>query len=353
MTWGMSVDNSLGLIWFTEESSNSIWSFNMNNHRFEQHKLVTPDAFPFGITIDTNHNVWFAELEGNKIGEIAANGSMYELLVPSKGDPEPSGITADSTGKVWFTLPGTDSIGSYYQGSFTIENLTGLITTPVGIAVDSLGNIWMTQHGPSFISEFNPTTHYFKTISTSNNSLIESLPYFCWVDQNGNVWFNEHYGNAMGEFDPVSNSLIEYFIPTEIRDAGNISYMLTSTLSPSGEPWYTELFSGKVGTVNTTKALDVKVQLINYSSPVSIPNGSKINLGLSVTSNSSLVYLKGYVGNFTGNFTFTFAPQQGSGSFNSVVEIQNNGSMSGVYFVTLTTRTNTLAVSKVVEIIVQ
>ena len=265
-TWGMSVDNSLGLVWFTEQSSNSIWSFNMNDHQFVQHKLVTPNAFPFGLTIDKNHNVWFAELEGNKIGEIAQNGSMVELPVPV-GSSEPSGITTDSTGKVWFTLPGIDSIGSYYEGNFTIQNLTGLITTPVGIAVDSHGNIWMTQHGPSFISEFNPTTHYFKTISTSNNSLIDSLPYFCWVDQNGNVWFNEHQGNAMGEFQPANNTLIEYFIPTAIKDAGNISYMLTSTLSPSGQPWYTELLSGKVGTVNTTKALDVSMQLLNYSDP--------------------------------------------------------------------------------------
>jgi len=348
-TWGMSVDNSLGLVWFTEYSSNSIWSFNVNDHEFNQHKLVTPYAFPFGLTIDKNHNVWFAELEGNKIGEIAQSGSLLELSVPVASS-EPSGITTDPTGKVWFTLPGINSIGSYYRGNFSIQNLTGLITTPVGIAVDSHGNLWMTQHGPSFISEFNPSTHYFRTISTSNNSLIESLPYFCWIDQNGNVWFNEHQGNAMGEFEPINNSMIEYFIPTAIKGEGNISYMLTSTLSAGGEPWYTELLSGKVGTVNTTKALDVGMQLLNYSGFESLPNGSKINLGLSITGNSSLVHLKSYIGNFTGNFTYTFAPQQGSGNFNSVVTIQNIGSKSGVYFVTLTARTNTLAVSRIIEI---
>jgi len=164
------------------------------------------------------------------------------------------------------------------------------------------------------------------------------------------VWFNEHQGNSIGEFQPANNSLIEYFIPTAIKDAGNISYMLTSTLSPSGQPWYTELLPGKVGTVNTTKALDVSMQLLNYSEPEPLPNRSEINLGLSVTSNSSFVSLKGYKGNFTGNFTFAFAPQQGSGSFNSVVNVQNNGSKSGVYFLTLTARTNSLAVSRIIEI---
>jgi hypothetical protein len=164
------------------------------------------------------------------------------------------------------------------------------------------------------------------------------------------VWFNEHQGNAIGEFQAADNSLIEYFIPTVIEDAGNISYMLTSTLSPSGQPWYTELLSGKVGTVNTTKALDVNMQLLNYSDPEPLPNKSEVNLGLSVSSNSSFVSLKGYIGNFTGNFTFTFTPKQGSGSFNSVVDIRNNGSKSGVYFLTLTARTNFLAVSRIIEI---
>ena len=349
ITWGMSADDSSGLIWFTEESSNSIWSFNVNNHQFNQHELATPNAFPFGLTIDKNHNVWFAELEGNKIGEISASGSMSELPVPA-GDSEPSGITTDSSGRVWFTLPGIDSIGSYFDGNFTIQNLTGLVTTPVGIAIDPHGNIWMTQHGPSFISEFNPTSHYFRTISTSNNSLADSLPYFCWIDQNGNVWFNEHQGNAMSEFLPTSDTMIEYFIPSRVEGSGNISYMLTSALSSGGQPWYTELLTGKVGTVNTSKALNVNIQLQNYSKSILIPNGSETSLGLSIASNSSSVSLKAYVGNFTGNFSFTFTPEQGTGSFNSAVEIRNNGSKLGVYFVTLTARTNFLAVSKIIEV---
>ena len=349
ITWGMSADDSSGLIWFTEESSNSVWSFNVNNRQFNQHELATPNSFPFGLTIDKNHNVWFAELEGNKIGEISASGSLAEFPVPAPNS-EPSGITTDSSGKVWFSLPGIDSIGSYFDGNFTIQNLTGLVTTPVGIAIDPQGNAWMTQHGPSFISEFNPTSHYFRTISTSNNSLVVSLPYFCWIDQNGNVWFNEHQGNAMSEFQPTSDTMIEYFIPSRVEGSGNISYMLTSAVSPGGQPWYTELLTGKVGTVNTSKALDVNILLQNYSRSISIPNGSETSLGLSIESNSSSASLKAYVGNYTGNFSFTFTPEHGKGSFNSVVEIQNNGSVPGVYFVTLTARTNFLAVSKIIEI---
>ncbi|MDA4111642.1 MAG: hypothetical protein OK439_03835, partial [Thaumarchaeota archaeon] len=266
---------------------------------------------------------------------------------------EPSGITTDSSGMVWFTLPGINSIGSYYEGKFDIQNLTGKISTPVGIAVDSKGNVWLTQHGPSFITEFNPQTHYLRTISTSNNSLIQSLPYFCWVDQSGNVWFNEHQGNAMSEFIPSTNSLVEYFIPSRVQSAGNISYMLTSTLSPIGQPWYTELFTGKIGTIHANASFDESLHLLNYSeSNAILTNGSELSYKIALSDVASPVYLKGYVGNFTdqGNFTFKFSPATGNGSFDSVVSMRNIGARSGVYFVTITARSENVAVSRIIEV---
>jgi len=355
ITWAIAVDNSRQMVWFPEYTSNSIWGFNITSATFVQYKLSTPNAFPFGLTLDNNHNLWFTEIDGNKIGELTSQGSIEELKIPQSGALEPSGITTDSSGKVWFTLPATDSIGNYYQGNFGIQNLTGTIVDPVGIAVDSRGNVWITQHGPSFISELNFQDHYIKTISTSNNSLPSSLPYFIHVDPNNNIWFNEHQGNAMSEFIPTSNTLVEYFIPTKIAGSGNISYSLTSALSDNGQPWYTELLSGKVGTVNTTKDLSVNLNLLNFSqSSVSITNGSEISLGLSVSSQSQTVSLHGYVGNFSdqGNFTFSFSLQSASGNYNSRVTIQNIGARPGVYFITITARTASLAVSKIIEITV-
>jgi virginiamycin B lyase len=353
-TWGMAVDNSRQLVWFTELATNSVWSFNITSGKFTQFKLNTPNAYPFYLAIDKDHNVWFTEEFGTKIGEVAANGSVIEITVPQGGSPEPSGIAIDSSGKVWFTLAGTDSIGSYYEGNFTIRNFTGTISTPVGIAADSHGNIWFTQHGPSFISEWNPTTNYFQTFSTSNNSLINSLPYFIWVDSNDNVWFNEHQGNAMSEFQPVTGTLLEYFIPSGVPAEGNISYALTSAISSTGKPWYTELFTGKVGTVNISEPLDVTLRVDNYSQSASLVAGKALSLGLSVSSQSQEVKLNAYFGNFTdqGNLTFKFSPSSGTGDFNSVVTIQTTGVLPGVYFVTITARTNSLAVSKVVEITV-
>ena len=283
-TWGIVVDNSRGLVWFTEQASNSVWSFNISTHKFTRYELKSAYSFPFGIALDKQGDVWFTEFFGNKIGEITTSGNLTEILIPQQGYIEASSITVAPTGKVWFTLPGANSTGSYFDGQFAFQNLTGLALLPVGISIDSQGNIWLTQHGPSFISEYNPTTHYFKTISTSVPAVLgTSLPYFDYVDQNGDVWFNEHYGNAMAEFIPSNNTLIEYFIPTRIGYAGNISGMLTSNVSPSGQPWYTEFFAGKVGTINTGATLDLQLNLLNYTKPIVLNSNGTTSIQFKIS----------------------------------------------------------------------
>ena len=67
ITWGMAVDDVHQRIWLTEYTSNSIWSFDINTHKFAQYMLGTKNSFPFGVALDKNQNVWFTELEGNKI----------------------------------------------------------------------------------------------------------------------------------------------------------------------------------------------------------------------------------------------------------------------------------------------
>jgi len=284
------------------------------------------------------------------------NGTMTEYSIPQSGDLLPSGIAIDTSGRVWFNLAGTDSVGYYYEGNFTIQNLTGAISTPVGITVDPSGNVWITQHGPSFISELNSKAQLLQTISTSNNSLTDSLPYFIHSDAEGNIWFNEHYGNSMGEFIPSNDTLVEYFIPSRAgADVGNISYALTSTVSSVGTPWFTEFFTGKVGTVNTSQPLGVSITVQNYSEPhASLANGSSLSLGLSISSHDQSVTLHGYVGNFTdqGNFTFGFSPVSQNGNFDSVVTIKNDGALPGTYLMTITAHTTNVAVSKAIEITV-
>ena len=346
-TWGIVVDNSRGLVWFTELVSNSVWSFNISTHKFVQYELKSPISFPFGIALDNQGNVWFTEFFANKIGEITTTGNLTEIPIPLEGNIEASSITVDSNDKVWFTLPGVNSTGSYFDEQFEFQNLDRS-------GADTSGNIHRQPREhmddptwPSFISEFNPTTHYFETISTSIPAYGTSLPYFDYVDQNGNVWFNEHEGNAMAEFIPSNNTLIEYFIPTRVGYAGNISGMLTSTLSPNGQPWYTEFFAGKIGTINTDAPLDVQLTLLNYTQPIILDSNGTVSIQFKVSgSAASQARMEESVGNFTSSFAYSITQAQTG----QIITIHDNGSKAGVYFVTITALTSSLGVSQIIEL---
>ncbi len=360
VTWGIAVDNKRGLVWFTEQITNAIWSFNMRTHVFKEYSLQTPNAFPFDITLDQKGDVWFTELFSNKIGKLNTAGQLSEFPIPVKGDSEPSGIAVGPSGNVWFTLPGIESIGEYSSGHFAFYSLTKFIscpdiTCPTAITVDRQGNLWTTFHGPKLISEYNPETNYFRTISTSVPSLETSLPYFIESTQTGDVWFNEHYGNAMALFEPNNNTLIEYYDPTRLKFAGNISGMLTMGIASDGTPWFTEFFSGKIGTVNTSAPLSVNLDFYNYSTvsekPLLISNNSQVSLEVSVRDQGAVPYvLEGTSGNLTGNFSYSFEPKTGNSALNSTVTIHNNGSRQGTYFLTITVKTSALAVSKIIEV---
>ena len=314
----MTIQSSRNLVWFTEAVSDAVWSFNIGTHVFTKYPIPTPYSFPFGIAIDKQGNIWFTELEGNKLGEISANSSsVTEVGIPLNAPygAEPSGITVDDNDRIWMTMPGVNGIASYYQGNFQFYNMTGLVVSPVGIAADSQGNLWFTQHGPSFLSEFNPSTHYFRTISTfvPPPPLNTSLPYFDYVDSNGNVLLNEHYGNAIAVFDPATETMTEYEIPTRPAFTGGIAGMLTMTLSPQNIPWFTELFTGSVGMVNTSKPVGLSLTVQNntgmFGNVIHIGNGSSFSVNLSVESaNSTGVTLDSSIGNFTGSTALTSLP---------------------------------------------
>jgi len=355
-SWGIAIDNSRGIIWFAEEISNAIWAFNVRDQSFNEYPIKTPDSNPYQVALDSSGNAWFTEFSGNKIGEVMTNGSMNEFQIPIASS-NPTGIAVDPrTNRIWFNLLDTSGIsdefyvGSYYNGSFTFNDITALVDTPVGIAVDSSGDLWLTQHGASLVSEFNPVTHYFRTFSTSIPPPGASYPYFVYVDNStGNIWFNEHYGNTISVFDPRSNTLVEYEIPSKNPEDGNISGALTMTLSSSGTPWFTELYTGKIGEINYSAPVNLFVNV--STDDVSLQNQSTASVTLSIQGPSNqTTYLSASVGNFTGDFLFNFIEYSGQGNYSTNLTIQNGGSPPGVYFATISAESNNVIVSRIIEI---
>jgi virginiamycin B lyase len=350
-TWSLAVDNSRQLVWFPDQISGAIWVYSIANGSFQKYALET-GSFPLRLTLDSQGNVWFTELAKDRIGEITTGGMLNQYDVPAvngSSNNYPTDIAVDSNGTVWFTEPGTNSIGEFKGGQFTQFYFGNRISSPSGITLDSKGNVWFTQHGPSFFSEFNPKTGALRTFSSSIPSYSDtSLPYWIQIDSSGNVWFNEHEGNAIAKFDPSTNGLVEYEIPSYLPSQ-NVSADLTFALSPQGIPWFSELFTGKIGTVNTSAPLTLSLSALPNS--VNITNGNMASIRVNVNSTTSTpVALATSVANFSENFEFNFSPSNGTSSFASTLVVKNSGSAPGVYMLTITAETPNLRVSQIVVV---
>jgi len=356
-SWGIAINDRNRILWFAEEISNSIWSFNIATQTFTQYAITTLASNPYEVALDSQGNAWFTEFTGDKIGVVMVNGTLKEYQIPLTSS-NPTGIAIDSrTNRIWFNLLDTAGVsdefyvGSFFNGSFTFNNITPEVDTPVGIAVDSSGNLWLTQHGASLVSEFNPVTHYFRTISTSIPPDGASYPYFVYVDNStGDVWFNEHYGNAISVFNPKSNNLVEYEIPSRNSGDGNISGALTMTVTPQGIPWFTELYTSKLGEVSPTSPIGLSIK-VSGGNVINLGNQSTASLNLSILNTANqTAYLSASIGNFTGNFVFNFTNYLGSGNFSTRMTLQNGGSPPGVYFATISAKIQNLIVSQIIEI---
>jgi virginiamycin B lyase len=330
----------------------------MTSSTFRETSIPTVGATPFQIVLDSRGNAWFTEFVGDKIGAVSTSGVLTETLIPIVGNP--TGIAIDAQGKIWFNLLQTGGvsdlyyIGSYYGGSFSFYNLSDRVDTPVGIAVDSGGHVWLTQHGASLLSEYDPATGEIKTFSTSIPEVGASLPYFVYVNPvNGNVWFNEHYGNAIGRFDPSTGQMVEYHVPPGPSTFGNISGVLTMSLGPTGTPWFAEVYTGKIGTLNCTTPLGLSLGL-NVAEPgqiVRVSNESSASLQVTIESTGSRPeLLSAAVGNATNPLQFSFHQAMGAANFTTTLTISDSSVARGNYFVTISATSGDLTVSQVVEV---
>jgi virginiamycin B lyase len=371
VSWGIAVDDAKGLVWFTDQGANSVWSFDIASHEFTRHQLPDPYSSPYQLAIDGSGNVWFTEFEGGRIGEITDQGSLREYTVPTGNTTTtpppitttligPAGIAIGKDGTVWFTEVYADSVGSFDDGTFHRYPLAGA-SLPTGIALDSGGDVWVTLHGGSDIAEFDPATNSTKVISTSVPTGVQStLPYFVAVDAHGNVWFDEHYGNAIARFTPSNQTMVEYEIPTRVTSLGNISGALTIGLDASGRPWFTEFYTGKVGVVDQATGVDLEVSTNpppNGSGAIELSQGGNATILVHVngSSPSTLAHSQGTGPALQISFS---SPSSGNSTYTSTMtvatapaaETGGGGGEEGDTQVTISAVTPDLVCSQVIEV---
>jgi virginiamycin B lyase len=405
--WSVKVDPKGNSIWFTDEKQNTIWRYS-KTLGFDMYKIPErSSAFgtisPVSLDFDSKGNVCFVGIHSpvlwfGNVTQMKNNTSDGIRKIPMPLDGF-KGVDSKqiSTGSlavdnkknvIWISMSAFASEGEILRYNITSRTfdtfvLPEQLSLPVGLAVDNNGNLWATDHGTSIFYTLDTKSHNITMFATSiaspkiyglneSSSLPEdanTLPY--WMEKGADdrsIWFNEHQGNKIARFDPVTNTLYEYWIPTQNRLWGDcppssktcgIANVLQFSNGKNGQTWFTELSENKIGsiaplafnnngkhqqlpfsvsasppqlTIKRGQSVEIKVNISSGASPLS----SHINMVSSGTFSPT-----GAFGNSTGSFSeqsfslepmhtkevsfiFTPATDLGSGEYTLMLGAQND-----------------------------
>ncbi len=413
--WALLLD-MYGRLWITDAENNSLWMFNTSmipeigadqtpsKEIFKEFKLQRAEPFGTSMPIDmriSGDRLWFVGVYSKHIGMVDLN--KLELVeIPIDVDLNALGtLDVDREGNVWFTALTLGTKGMLYRldpESKEIKSYDLPIGSPVGISIDEArGLVWINDHGSNLFISFNPSTNEVVRYSTSlparytNIGLYEdcikkgssrlecsgypvSLPYWNAIDREGRLWFNEHQGNAIAVFDPDTATLIEYNIPSYNEAWGNcegynepcgIANALRFTLQDDGSKvkvWFTEFTENKVGMLDSSKGLPFTVSVDRDT--VKVRNGETARIEVSVEAREPVVVDMLASGSIEASgrlsksklsaeydeYTMRFDTQS---SKTVTLTLIPNGLESGEYTLTIGARSDEVAYSKIIRLIVE
>ncbi len=406
--WSVKVDPKGNSIWFTDEKQNTIWRYS-KAPGFDMYKIPEKSAAfgtisPVSLDFDSKGDLYFVGIHSPVLWFGNVTQMKNDTSDGIRKIPMPVGNFKDidskqiSTGSlavdnkrnvIWISLSAFASEGEilrYNMTSRTFDTfvLPEQLSLPVGLAVDNNGNLWATDHGTSIFYTIDIKSHNVTMFATSNASpkiygLNESsslpedaytLPY--WMEKgadDGSIWFNEHQGNKIARFDPVTNTLYEYWIPTQNRLWGDcppssktcgIANVLQFSNGENGQTWFTEFSENKIGSIATSAYFnnnDNGSHQLPFSVSASPPEltvkrGQSVEIKANISSGASLssdinmvssgtFTPTGTLGNSTGSFSeqsfllepmhtkevsfiFTPATDLGSGEYTLMLGAQND-----------------------------
>jgi virginiamycin B lyase len=369
--WSVKVDPKGNSIWFTDEKQNTIWRYSkalgFDMYKIPERSSTFGTISPVSLDFDSKGNVYFVGIHSpvlwlGNVTQMKNNTSDGIRKIPMPVDSfkgiDPKQISTGSLAVdnkrnvIWISLSAFASEGEILRYNITSRTfdtfvLPEQLSLPVGLAVDNNGNLWATDHGTSIFYTLDTKSHNVTMFATSNASpkiygLNESsslpedaytLPY--WLEKgadDGSIWFNEHQGNKIARFDPVTNTLYEYWIPTQNRlwsdcppssKTCGIANVLQFSNGENGQTWFTELSENKIGSIATSAYFNNNhngSHLLPFSVSASPPEltikrGQSVEIKVNISSGASQLSSDinmvssgtftptGDLGNSTGSFS--------------------------------------------------
>ncbi len=344
MIWATKADNQ-GNIWFTDDRQNLLWRFDKATSNFDSFK--SPASGPISFDFDSDGNIYLVGVRSNSLyfGEMSEMNpgtvdGFTEIKLPLEAfEGINSGILSGSVvvdrerNEVWTSVLAFPQKGQIYKYDITanevsVYDLPGELASPVGTTIGEDGSLWVTDHATNIFFMLNPDTGDTAMYSTSilSEKILGAepsegaytLPYWIRTDADGNIWFNQHVGNKINKFDPATQTMVEYWIPTQNPDWANcaegatecgVANTLQFSVGPSGQVWFTEWTENKIGKVNTDVQIPLSVSAAieitvarGDSAEIRVEVGSQRNLDVRMVASGTFTST-GFLGSSTGIFS--------------------------------------------------
>ena len=169
-------------------------------------RIPTPNAIPYGQTIDGNDNVWVEEWNGGKLGRFDTKVNQWtEFTPPTYPANFRRGPEADAEGNIWTGIwaagnrPGKIAKLDQKTGRWAEWSIPHRGAQPYEASVDRDDNVWFPDTGmpdhPASIGRFNPGdqrfTFYPKPQFVADSSKLQH-------SESGAVWYCPRYGAMPG-----------------------------------------------------------------------------------------------------------------------------------------------------------
>ena len=306
MMWGMDYSPD-GSIWYTDGDNGAIWKFSLSDESY--HVLSFPreddseQVFPQRLEVDGSRII-INDLFGSKLSFfdfVQVGQAIRTFGIPSPiSESLTSDFTIDSEDNVWYTtwipneagilvkfdypkyekqqaISSTITDGLLLQEFIDFYQFPSGMDTPNGIAVGPNEKIWIADTSGNFFFSFDPEIEKFTKYVTSiphedsygNLKLptYSSNPY--WIERlDEKLVMNEHNANRIAVFDPITETMVEYTVPsrnTSWADCEGIEYCGISQVFgftvDDKKIWFTEWVENNIGVVDTSIPLPFDIDL--------------------------------------------------------------------------------------------
>jgi virginiamycin B lyase len=112
--------DSGGIVWFSQSGAGQIGRFDPKTETFKNYALPGPNASPYAMNLDRNHDVWYSSEYLDEVGRLnTTTGKVTEYPFPH-AEITSREYFLDAQGRMWYATPSNNKVGYFYlagQGS--------------------------------------------------------------------------------------------------------------------------------------------------------------------------------------------------------------------------------------------